>query len=286
MKHNVLISTLLLFATAGCRPAERDLEWIRAFGYQADEVISVEIGEFGYPYVAVNIAGSPLMLAFDTGNMVGVSIASGLFDQLGLSSDGSWTLLDSSGEIVRSYRVAEAVEVATLGRYLGATPVYELDHPTISGLVGPTVLGGGRFTLDYRSGRMAMSMSSPPDTVTGYHQIPLVRSNRHPTLILIHGTIEGRTILLQLDTGKSRTVINPVLASDLELEQDSRGVSIQNLRIGDLLFRVRSAKKVDQTGIDPGLPDQILVGIGSDILSRFVWTVDYDAGVLWIPASL
>jgi hypothetical protein len=37
------------------------------------------------------------------------------------------------------------------------------------------------------------------------------------------------------------------------------------------------------TGIDPALPEPILVGVGSDLLSRFVWTVDYAAGVLWIP---
>ena len=64
-----------------------------------------------------------------------------------------------------------------------------------------------------------------------------------------------------------------------------QGVAIDRLRIGDLSFEVPSAKEVDQTAIDPSLPEPILAGIGSDILSRFVWTVDYEAGVLWIPAT-
>ncbi|NIR50999.1 hypothetical protein GWO43_20530 [candidate division KSB1 bacterium] len=104
-------------------------------------------------------------------------------------------------------------------------------------------------------------------------------------LILVRGTIEDREVLLELDTGKSRTVINPTLASALALERRPQGVTINSLRIGDLSFEVLSAKEVDQTAIDPDLPQPILAGVGSDILSRFVWTVDYDAGVLWIPVS-
>jgi hypothetical protein len=38
-----------------------------------------------------------------------------------------------------------------------------------------------------------------------------------------------------------------------------------------------------RTVINPELEDPILVGVGSDVLSQFVWTVDYDAGTLWIP---
>ena len=34
---------------------------------------------------------------------------------------------------------------------------------------------------------------------------------------------------------------------------------------------------------DPALSDPILAGVGSDVLSRFVWTVDYEVGVLWVP---
>lgn len=86
--------------------------------------------------------------------------------------------------------------------------------------------------------------------------------------------------MIQLDTGKSRTALNPTLAGELGLRRGLTGVAIKSLQIVNLLFRVRSAKKVDQTGIDPTLPDPILVRIGSDILARFVWTVDYDAGVL------
>jgi hypothetical protein len=225
------------------------------------------------------------MLLFDTGNMVGVSVSSALFEQMGLSAGGSWDRLNSAGEIVASLRVTDPVEVSVLDRDLGTMRVYELDHPTLPGLVGPSFVGRGHFTLDYGARRMALSEVTLPGTVPGFQPVALVRSRRHPMLILVRGTVDGRGVLLELDTGKSRTVINPELASELALKRGLRGVAIESLRIGDLSFEVPSAKEVDQTAIDPALPEPILAGVGSDILSRFVWTVDYETGVLWIPVS-
>jgi hypothetical protein len=257
--------------------------WIRVFGYAPSSVHSIEIGKFGYPYVTVRVAGKQLTLPFDTGNMVGVSVSTDLFDQLGLTATESYERRNSAGEVVGKLRVADSVDVSMLGRELGATRVYELAHPDLPGLVGPISLGRGHFTIDYGSKKMALGTGPLPDAVMGFNAIPLVRSSRHPRLILVRGTVEGREVLIELDTGKSRTVINPALASESGLKRGRRGVAIKELRIGDLSFGVPSAKEVDQTAIDPDLREPILAGIGSDLLSRFVWTVDYEAGVLWIP---
>jgi hypothetical protein len=225
------------------------------------------------------------MLPFDTGNMIGVSVSSALFEQLGMTATDSYNRLNAAGEFVASLRVADNIDVSVLGRDLGPTRVYELDHPGLPGLIGPAIVASGHFTLDYASRRIGLGAAPLPDALPGFRRIPLLRSSRHPSLILVQGTIEGHEVLLELDTGKSRTVINPTLASELALERRPRGVAIRDLRIGDLSMEVPSAKEVDQTGIDPALPEPILAGIGSDILSRFVWTVDYEAGVLWIPVS-
>ena len=260
-------------------------EWAQAFGYAPADIHSIDVGDFGYPYVPVDVASTHLMLPFDTGNMVGVSLSTDLFDEIGLAADGSWSRRNSAGEVVASLRVADAVDVSVLGRDIGPTRVYELDHPSLAGLVGPTILDGGHFTLDYASRRLGLGATGLPDSVRGFRKIPLVRSKRHPMLVLVHGTVEGRPVLIEFDTGKSRTVINPALASELALKRGRRGVAIRNLRVGGLTFEVPSAKEVDQTGIDPDLPEPIMAGIGSDVLSRFVWTVDYDGGVLWVPTS-
>ena len=160
--------------------------------------------------------------------------------------------------------------------------VYELDDPGQPGLVGPMIMRAGHFTLDCASRRMALGKAPLPAEVPGFHWIPLVRSTRHPMLILVRGSIGGRRVLIELDTGKSRTVINPSLASGLGLESTTRGVVIGELGIGGWSFEHLSARVVDQTKIDPALSEPILAGVGSDILSRFVWTVDYDSERVWI----
>jgi hypothetical protein len=292
MKHYLRSASLLcLVLMTGCRsleteprwPEARQPIWIDAFGYAPEEVVPIEIGRYGFPYMSVSVAGDALMLVFDTGNMVGVSVSSEVFDRLGLRSDGSWTSLSSAGEARGMYRFAEGVGVARPGAEQRLTRVYESGIYDLAGLFGPGDLGGRRFTVDYRSRSLAVSTEGGPEVVPEYLAIPLVRSDRHPRLILIRGTIEDHPVLIQLDTGKSRTVVNPDLARELGLTHVPHGVAVRSLRIGNLEFSIRSAKEVDQTAIDAELPEPILVGVGSDILSRFPWTVDYDAGLLWIP---
>ena len=279
----------------GCCPELRPVElnasnsppsaWRRLFGYSPAEIHQIEIGEFGYPFVPATIEGGSIMLAFDTGNMVGVSLNSALFDRFGGKKAGTVDRMDGSGELVETSRVARSKTVEVMGHALGQENIYELSNTPLTGLVGPDFLDGAHFTLDYRWGQMAASFSPLADTVDGYHSVPLVRSTRHPTLILVRGTVEGRRILIELDTGKSRTVINPELARSLKLDKGARGVRIGNLQVGNLSFEIPSAKEVDQTGIDTGSPERILAGIGSDVLSQIVWTVDYKSGVLWLPNS-
>jgi hypothetical protein len=279
----VLVTLAGLFC--GCGPPPGDRDWERVLGYSAGEIHAIEIGDFGYPYVPVEIGDDTVTLAFDTGNMVGVSVNEELFDRLGLATVETWDRVTSAGEPIATLRIGQSRRVSALGRDLGPVPIYELDDARLPGLLGPRFLTGGRFTLDYVSRRIAVSDAALPDTLPGFRALPLVRSERHPALVLVRGTVEGRGVLMQLDTGKSRTVVNPTLAAELGLERGERGVRIARLGIGDLSFEVPSAKEVDQSALDPELAEPILAGIGSDILSRFVWTVDYRSGTLWMPDS-
>ena len=263
----------------------RSKNWVEPFKYAESEVFPIEIGDFGFPYVPVVIDGTSMKLPFDTGNMVGLSVSSTRFDRLRLETEGDYKPRTADGRVGAPLRIATASKVAFLGRSLGPTRIFEFDHPSLPGLIGPGFVGDGHFTLDYTSRRIAVSDTGLPEKIPGFRPLPLLRSSRHPALILVRGTIGERDVLIEVDTGKSRTVINPTLAKELSLERNSRGVAIENLRIGDLRFSVPSAKEVDQSAIDRDLPEPILAGVGSDLLSRFTWTVDYDRSVLWIPDS-
>ena len=85
---------------------------------------------------------------------------------------------------------------------------------------------------------------------------------------------------MQIDTGKSRSTIDPELAASLGLEETETGVVVDELRFGGHEFSVPSAKLVVLRAIDPHQPEPILVGIGSDILREVVLTVDWIGGRL------
>ena len=265
--------------------ADGEPDWPEVFGYAPSEVATIEIGDYGFPFIPVTIGDVAVKLPFDTGNMVGVSVNEELYDGLELTTLRTYDRLDGAGRRVGTLRVGEARQVVALGRDVGRKTIYEIDDETLPGLFGPADLGASHFTLDYRTRRLAAGSSRLPREIPGYRAVPLVRSERNPTLILVRGSVAGREIVIELDTGKSRTVVNPDLAAELGLEPARHGVRIDSLRIGELTFAVPSAKEVDQTDIDAGLPDPILAGVGSDILSRFVWTVDYASGTLWMPAG-
>lgn len=287
MTRPARLQALLLGAalTLGCSPGSTPeaADWPEAFGYLPEEVHEISVGRYGYPYVRGVIDGDTVELAFDTGNMAGLSLSTATFDALGIEATGSVTRRNSAGERIGSFRSGVARRVEALGFELRDVEVKELDGPVLAGLWAPQMLDGGRFTLDYGAGRMAISRRPGPSAAAGYRAWPLVRSGRYPALVLVMGTIEGRELLIEVDTGKSRTVVNPTLAQELGLERVEGGFRILDLRIGDLSFEVPSAKAVDQSGIDRSLDPQILAGIGSDVLAGFVWTVDYDAGVMWLP---
>lgn len=122
---------------------------------------------------------------------------------------------------------------------------------------------------------MAVSATALPAEVTADVVLPLVESPRFPKLIIVRGRIAGQEILIELDTGKSRSVVDPEFARERGLPANDRGYRIDKIELGSLVFSVPSAKAVSFAGISRGLPHRIIAGIGSDILSSVVLTVDY-----------
>jgi len=269
-------------AVAACAPASEDPGWLDLFGYSPSALHSFEILDFGFPFVPVEIAGDTLQLLFDTGNMAGLSLSSGEFHSLGLPCSDEWDLLDSGGKLVSTGCVAEGVAVSAFGGRHGSVPVLEFFDESLSGLVGPDLLPGTRFTMDYGSRLLAADSSMTPPEIPRYVSIPLVRSAHDPYLILVEGTVNGQEALIEIDTGKSRTTIDHLLAEALSLDQTENGVRVDQVGVGPRHWRVSSARVVDTSGISEGLPRRVSLGIGSDTLDDFVFTVDYAAGLFWM----
>ena len=272
-------------ALAGCADAGT-ADWPARFEFGPQSVHQLRAGELGLPYLPVTFGDDTLWLPFDTGNMVGLTLASRLFEALGLPCDDSWELLDSAGEPVSTDCIARGVRAGVCGRTRDSVDVFEFHHESLPGLVGPDALPGDRLMIDYGTGRLAVDDGPGPKAAPGFAVVPLTRSARHPRLILVEGSVNGRPVLIEIDTGKSRTTVDRALVEALNLRRDDRGVRVGTVRLGPLTFEVESAREVDTSGISEGLPTPISLGIGSDNLRRFVWGVDYSAGKLWLPQEL
>lgn len=226
-----------------------------------------------------------MWMVFDTGNMSGLAVGSETADRLHLPVEREVISRDSGGDVLGTIPVYEVRYVRVFGvEFTDQDAVLHGDDDfhgarVGEGLLGPRYFLGRSLTLDYEARLVAVTDSPRPPqpedvvlemvTVPGLEGMPVVR-----------GAVNGRSILMQLDTGKSRTVVDPELARSLELPDAPRGPQVQSLRVGSREFMIPSAKLSSLRGISRGLPEPILVGVGSDVLSRMIWTIDYQGGIV------
>ena len=275
----------LVVALAGGACVARQPAWVAQLGYRPDEVFSARRGRLGMPFVDVTIGPTTQRWLFDTGDMVGLTLATSSLDRSNLPVIGRWDRLDSDGRVIGSYRRVRAPRVRLLGRTLTDSTLFEFSEEALVGLVGPDALPGTRFTLDSRAGVLAVAGSPLGIAPPGFVALPLTRSSRHPRLILAMGRVNGRPVLVEFDTGASRTNVDPRLVRDLALPAAANGVRVDSLAIGPLVFAVPSAKVVPKSGIDPTLDPPIQLAVGSDVLSGILLTVDYAGGRMLLRAA-
>jgi Aspartyl protease len=277
-----ILGILLTFSGPVCAYAENKPSWVSELGYRTDETFKVWRGQLGMPFVELGIGNSTQRCLFDTGNMMGIGLASNVLDQLKLSEIGRWSRLEDSGQVIGVDRHFRAPKVYLFGRSLSDQTIFEFSLPGLAGTIGPDTLPGTRFTLDYRAGLLAVTKSQLGSVPQAFIALPLIRSTRHPQLILTMAQVNGKPVLISLDTGASRTNIDPNLVQALALPMGPHGVSIDSIQIGTLVFSVPSAKVISKAGIDPTLTPSLQLTLGSDILAELILTVDYATGRLLI----
>ncbi len=279
------IISVLAFSVCGavsCRERQKRVHWQEKLEYSSNEIFPIKIGNYGYPYVQVIINDQELEMAFDTGNISGLLVAPETADRLSLSSVGESQHYDSSGEVIGTFRVFKVPKLKVFDMVWIEERAHERTGSGLIGLIGPRYVYGKRFTLDYQSRVIAVS-ESPLPRVEGEHSIfPLIESESLKGLIVIRGLVNGEQVLIEIDTGKSRTCIDSALIKKIDLPEVERGYRIDKIQIGPYSFKVASAKKVSFRGMSDDFAEPILLGIGSDILSQLVLSVDYSKRIVMI----
>lgn len=247
--------------------------------YLPDEIFPIKIDKFGCPDVKMEFKNKPVWIIWDTGDMTGLVLSKKIIDGNDLKVKDSIRLSDSEGNMVGySYTyVADSIRF-----FNGIKDNVSISTATgdYNGLIGPKFIDLKRFTLDYQNKFIGISKHSFKKSMVEGEILSMVKSEMFPRLILVEGQVNGKRVLMELDTGKSRTVIDPELAKELNMTEGKHGVVVDNIALGTLSFGVDNAKLKGFMGISNGLPEPIRIGIGSDVLSKFLFTVDYEQGIV------
>lgn len=274
----MIIGMLLLTSLlVGCRMEMSRSEWCNRYGFAEDEVFDIEIGNYGFPYIDTEINGHQIKMMYDTGNMVGISVTSEVAKQLGLTKiDGIMqTRVDTGGLFLGKLNVFASAKVNVFGWEITPEMIYETFSNGIDGLLPPSLLLDYRVTIDYKNKFMGISKNSFPEKHMKKETFPLIVNPLQPGLPVIAGEVNGEQVLIMLDTGCSRTCVDEELINKLSLPANEWGYEIREVRLGSFKFPINNAKKVSYAGINRGYPGPIMLCLGSDIISKVVFTVDY-----------
>lgn len=253
---------------------ETQPRWVKDLGYKSAELFPVAKGAYGYPYVTVAVNGRSILLPLDTANMFRLALSRSLAQSMKLTVIGETPSYDANGALLGKQRKFRVGSLSALGRAWSDQEAVEIEQPGLNGLLGPHYLLGRRFTLDYGQGLLAVSDSPIPRSAPGM-ALKLLQATDCPGMPVVEGSVNGRKVLIQIDTGKSRTCIDRALVRELALPKGANGYPVAQIKIGSWEFSVRSAREEDFSDIGKGLSSPILLGIGSDVLPQVLMTVDY-----------
>jgi hypothetical protein len=270
-------------------PAADSPTWLAEYCYSPDEVVDFTFGANGAPLVPVVhivVQGETIPVIFDTGTAGYGSLDDKLIERLKLPVKSWATWFDSSGAEVGKVPLAIAPELRFGPIRLNNVEIVGMGPESImgkangfSGTVGWWMFRDYRVTVDYASRKIALSRSPLPPKIKSCatrYIAPFVSPTNLPGLVLIEGDVDGQPIYLELDTGKSSTVLDPKIKSIRKFTQEESGYIIDGIHVGPFEVKSRFGRMfVGLQGLGKGLPRPVYVGLGSDFLQQFRATIDY-----------
>ena len=262
-------------------------QWVKDLDYQKDEVHTLTLSPLGLPLVDVDVSGVKVPLEFDTGtarNFMITDSAPSIPHRVEerneeLNADGS-----HRGESL----VIRVEAVSVLGEVFkditGSLADWRMfSSEPFNGTVGLDFFLNRRVTLDYRSQKVATASSPIPDKLDHgrYLSVDLIdppKSQGH--ILYVRGKVNGREAIVYLDTGYNVSFISPEFAGGLtRVERPGKFKVFREgvpLELGGHTFVLNELREsVLSRGAGFDLPVALL--LGSDVLSRFVVTIDLRA---------
>jgi hypothetical protein len=275
------VKTGLVSTTLGSRSFQ---QWAQDLGYQNTEIYPLALSGLGCPFVDVDVSGVPLSLMLDSGTASGLVITNNappiphrVEERIEeLNADGS-----HRGEScrIRVEKVSVLGEVfKDVGGSLSDWRMFSSEP--FNGTVGLDFFLDRRLTLDYRSGKVGVTTASLPKNLDRnlYLIADLIdppKSQGH--ILYARAKLNGHEVIVYFDTGYNVSFIDPSFAKGLaRVERPGKFKVVRErvpLELGGhtiIIDELRESPISRGSGFD--LP--VALVLGSDVLSRFIVTID------------
>ncbi len=255
--------------------------WTGDLGYRKAEIRALSLSpSTGCPLVEVGIGGVRLSLLLDTGTARGFMITDQA-PRVPYRAGRRVRELNADGSPRGESRAIRVDSMDVLGaRFLaveGTLTDWRLySSVPFAGTVGLDFFRDRRLTLDYRTRRVAVSDAPLPDSLdrTRYLVLDLVAPpGGQGHILYVRAVVNGRPALVYLDTGYSASWVDPAFARGQGRGAVRRGVPVVLAGRAFVLDDLR--EHAIERG--PGLDLPVGLVLGSDLLSRFVVTIDLRA---------
>jgi len=263
-------------------------QWLPELGYRKNQLYPISFAATGCPLIDVEIAGVKLSLMLDTGTARGFVLTNNAPPvphhveerTEELNADGSHRgessriLVDTMSVLGKVFR--NATGSLSDWRMFSSEP--------FNGTVGLDFFLDRRVTLDYRSRKVAVSSSPLPAELDKkrYVSIDLIKPPASQANILYaRARVNGHDAIVYFDTGYSASFVDPGFAEGLAVVERQQG-RFKRFRqhvpveLGGRTFVIDEVRE-DTISRGTGFDTPVALVLGSDVLSRFVFTIDLHA---------
>ncbi len=252
-------------------------DWQTELQYDAGDIKPLHMSLAGCPEVDVRLNGKPFRLLFDYGCSKGFQITTAVQER------ADYTVLEETNTYWADGTIRGKVKRIRVNSLEVFGDRYEDQEGTLAdwrifssvpheGLIGLEYFAGYRFTQDYRRGKLGLTHRPFPAALKGssdYESIELLDPPEyHKYGVYVLGKVNGVECVIHIDTGSSKTMVDPAMLTSSEKPPAERAVSL-----GSFEFTIRRYRV---TPIQHPSPCEVPVrmGIGSDLLRHFVITID------------
>ncbi len=262
-------------------------QWEHDLGYRETNIYPLALSSVGCPFVEAEITGIKLSLMLDTGTARGLVITTNA-PTVPHRVEGSEEQLNADGSHRGESLNIRIKKISVLGEAFNDVPGTLADWQMFSsepfnGTVGLDFFLDRRVTLDYRSRTVATTASPLPQALdhNRYLSADLVdppKSQGH--ILYARAKVNGRDAIIYFDTGYNVSFISPEFAEGLaRVERPGKFKIFREhvpVQLGGhkfILDELRESPISRGAGFDP----PVALVLGSDVLSRFIVTIDIRA---------